>query len=130
MNPSTKIAVQSFQGKNGLRTDGDPGVLTREKLFAAYMAYSDPEKSAKTDFLGRGADSGGKEDFQSCGEFIGKWRCTRTDEGTAARRKRFWTDSESRRSNHAVRREFGQTQDTMACRFYAHLDLEVFDRSW
>lgn len=69
MNPPTKAAVQDFQGKNGLGTDGDPGPQTREKLFRAYMDFLCSEKIEKSEFLGKGADSGGKGDVQGCGEF-------------------------------------------------------------
>jgi hypothetical protein len=69
MNAQTRQAVEQFQGANGLRVDGDPGPKTREKLFLAYMDFLSPEKLAKTDFLARGADAGGKGDVQGCGEF-------------------------------------------------------------
>lgn len=50
-----------------------------------------------------------------------KWPCPRTKEGTAACRKRFWSDGEKRRSNQAHRREYPKTRDTFACRFYDRL---------
>lgn len=65
----TKQAVKDFQGKNGLTDDGDPGKETRKKLFKAYMDFLCPVTLAKTDFLGRGEDPGGKADFQGCSEF-------------------------------------------------------------
>ncbi len=75
MNKETREAVKRFQRANGLSVDGDPGPNTRKKLFAAYMDHictdinGKPFKLEKTDFLARGADSGGKGDFQGCSEF-------------------------------------------------------------
>ena len=52
-----------------------------------------------------------------------KWPCPRAKEGAGGCRKRFWSDSEKRRSRHLPddRREFKATQDTFACRFYHRL---------
>ena len=69
MNSQTRTAVQQFQGKADLATDGDPGPKTREKLFAAYMDFLIAEKVNKTEFLAQGADAGGKGDVQGCSEF-------------------------------------------------------------
>ncbi|MEO6759969.1 MAG: peptidoglycan-binding protein, partial [Saprospiraceae bacterium] len=169
MNPETKLAVQSFQGKNDLTDDGDPGPKTRAKLFAAYMNFLWPNKMEKTEFLGAGADKGGKADFQGCSEFNSvlvfssterkeldkaankadrdgqnganrrvmvllfrpgtvvppdKWPCPRTNEGTGGCKKRFWSDGEHRRSNQPLRREFKDTRDTFACRFYHRLVVD------
>ena len=66
----THDAVVSFQSKNDLKPDGDPGPKTRKKLFAAYMDFLAPGVTlGKTDFLAQGADPGGKGDFQGCSEF-------------------------------------------------------------
>jgi hypothetical protein len=62
-------SVQAFQTANGLSADGVAGPQTRATLFAKYMEYLFPQKLEKTEFLGQGADSGGKGDFQGCGEF-------------------------------------------------------------
>jgi len=62
-------AIKEFQRKNGLTDDGVAGPLTREKLFRAYMDFLCPVVLAKTDFLGRGQDPGGKADYQGCSEF-------------------------------------------------------------
>jgi hypothetical protein len=48
----------------------------------------------------------------------GFWPCPRAIEGTAGCKKRFWSDGERRRSPADERREFADTQDTFACRFY------------
>jgi hypothetical protein len=53
-----------------------------------------------------------------------KWPCPRTGEGVEGCRKRFWSDGEQRRTPQAVRREFKQTQDTFACRFYHRMVIE------
>jgi len=50
-----------------------------------------------------------------------RWPCPRTSEDTGACRKRFWSDGEQRRSAQPARREFAQSQDTFACRFYQRL---------
>lgn len=50
-----------------------------------------------------------------------KWPCPRASEGTAGCKKRFWSDSASRLSNQADRREFKDTKDTFGCRFYHRL---------
>ena len=61
--------VKAFQEANDLRVDGVAGPRTREKLFLEYMKYLWPEKMTPRDFLTRGADKGGKGDFQGCSEF-------------------------------------------------------------
>ncbi|MBM3752620.1 MAG: OmpA family protein [Acidobacteria bacterium] len=50
-----------------------------------------------------------------------KWPCPRSNEGADGCRKRFWSDGEKRRAPGASRREFAQTKDTFACRFYHRL---------
>ena len=75
LTPATQSAVKSFQLANGLNDDGDPGINTRAKLFPQYMdflAVNDtgiPFRLQKTEFLAKGADAGGKGDFQGCSEF-------------------------------------------------------------
>lgn len=80
MNPQTKAAVKDFQGKNELNDDGDPGKLTREKLFAAYMTFLCPNKIEKSEFLGGGVDPKGKGDYQGCSEFNPIMRFSKTEE--------------------------------------------------
>ena len=46
------------------------------------------------------------------------WPCPRAKEGTAACKKRFFPDAAVRRSPQTDRREFEDTKDTFACRFY------------
>lgn len=165
-SPQTAAAVEAFQSKNGLAVDGDPGRKTREKLFAAYMEFLFPGRLASQDFLGGGADAGGKGDLQGCSEFNqllvhskkereelnrpsnkerrnsenslnrrvvilffrpgtpfspAKWPCPRVGESTAACRRRFWSDGESRRNPRDEQRLFENTEDTFACRFYQRL---------
>ena len=63
-------AVRQFQADVDLSpVDGIAGPNTRGKLFAKYMDYLCPRIWAKTDFLGRGGDAGGKGDYQGCGEY-------------------------------------------------------------
>ncbi len=50
-----------------------------------------------------------------------KWPCPRTSEGVADCRKRFFSNGEARRTPQALRREFKDTKDTFACRFYHRL---------
>ena len=50
-----------------------------------------------------------------------KWPCPRVKEGTGACRKRFWSDADERRKFQKDRREFKDTKDTFACRFYQRL---------
>lgn len=76
---ATQNAVKSFQGSPagaGLAVDGDPGTMTREKLFAAYMDAICVDESGASfkldptkDFLARGVDADGKGDYQGCSEF-------------------------------------------------------------
>lgn len=71
----TQEAIRKFQSDNGLPASGENDRQTRAKLFLAYMDEhckdpdGNPFKLEKTDFLARGADSGGKGDYQSCSEF-------------------------------------------------------------
>jgi len=120
------------------------------------------------DFLAAGTGSGGKGDFQGCGEFNpimlfskeeekefakqenkearndenapnrrvviflfrpgvhvspDDWPCPKAKDGVGACKKRFWSDGEKRRGNRLPdqRREFEQSRDTFACRFYDRL---------
>jgi len=50
-----------------------------------------------------------------------KWPCPRINESIEGCRKRLWSNGDSRRSPAAQRREYGQTGDTFACRFYDRL---------
>lgn len=71
----TRDAVTRFQSDNGLAADGDAGPNTRKALFPAYMdaicqdASGAPFKMKPEDFLGGGADPGGKMAMQGCSEF-------------------------------------------------------------
>jgi hypothetical protein len=68
-------ALVDFQRANGLVPDGIAGPNTRKKLYRAYMdficvdATGAPYALDTKDFLGQGADSRGKGDYQGCGEF-------------------------------------------------------------
>src|SRR5450432_579912 len=73
--PNTKDATKRFQGDAGLAADGQAGPATRKVLFGAYVdaVCSDPSGGRFTmkpeDFLGGGADSGGKMAMQGCSRF-------------------------------------------------------------
>lgn len=47
-----------------------------------------------------------------------KWPCPAATAGDEKCRKRFWSDAATRRSFQEERREYPQTRDTFACRFY------------
>lgn len=49
------------------------------------------------------------------------WPCPRAKDGDKACKKRFWSNSDERISNQEKRREFQDTRDTFACRFYDRL---------
>jgi hypothetical protein len=55
-----------------------------------------------------------------------KWPCPTYKEGTAGCKKRFWSDSDTRRStrNSGEERNFEDTQDTFACRFYQRISSQ------
>lgn len=155
-----------FQSENGLTVDGVIGPDSRRVLYKKYMDAICPIVLERTDFLGRGADGGGKADFQGCAEFnplivmsteeaatlakpanqarrdlenaknrrvlaflfrpgtrvdLGRWPCPRADEPKDGCIKRFWSDGEKRRTPADAHREFKDTQDTFACRFYHRL---------
>lgn len=75
MDSETRDAVEAFQRQHGLDPDRDPGPITRGKLFEVYMdllCRDDSGKPFRVDkdaFLGGGADTDGKADYQGCGEF-------------------------------------------------------------
>jgi hypothetical protein len=79
LNGPTKDAVEAFQRSPagaGLEPDRDPGPLTREKLFRAYMDaiclddVGQPfQLDPVADFIAHGADAKGKGDYQGCSEF-------------------------------------------------------------
>jgi peptidoglycan hydrolase-like protein with peptidoglycan-binding domain len=69
-------AVRTFQANRGLAPDGSPGPLTRRELFLSYMDKICVDRNGtpfqidkQTGFLARNQDSGGKGDYQGCGEF-------------------------------------------------------------
>lgn len=49
------------------------------------------------------------------------WPCPLATEGVGGCRKRFWSNGEDRRTNTKDQREFQETADTFACRFYHRL---------
>jgi hypothetical protein len=61
---SKKMDLKAISSRLGL-----PPNSSRTTIFAAYMQALCPEALKRTDFLGRGADPGGKADYQGCGEF-------------------------------------------------------------
>jgi len=58
---------------------------------------------------------------------VADWPCPRALEGTAACRKRFWSDHKIRRAFQEDRREHPKDEDTFACRFYDRLAKEAVD---
>lgn len=71
-SPTATDALHKFQADNGLPASNSANKATREKLFEKYMDFlcgPDLKLDKSTDFLGRGADSGGKADYQGCSEF-------------------------------------------------------------
>lgn len=52
-----------------------------------------------------------------------KWPCPRASEDDTGCKARMWSDGDTRRSPQAARREFKNTQDTFACRFYHRLTV-------
>src|SRR5262245_14876406 len=68
------VAIQTMQKELG-QPAGPVAASARKQLFLAYMdaicvdTNGSPFQLAKTDLLARGADKGGKGDFQGCSEF-------------------------------------------------------------
>src|SRR5690606_9194865 len=56
---------------------------------------------------------------------VDPWPCPNVDEGPEGCKKRFWSDGETRRKAGGTRREYVETRDTYACRFYDRLALSV-----
>lgn len=73
MDDKAKGALKEFQRSQGLSATGDADSRTRKALFTSYMDHLYEGQftalDKKEDFLGRAADSGGKGDYQGCGEF-------------------------------------------------------------
>jgi peptidoglycan hydrolase-like protein with peptidoglycan-binding domain len=78
LGQQTRRAVKDFQEGplgSGLAVDAEPGKQTRHRLFLNYMdaicvdENNQPFRLELTEFLGGGIDSGGKGDYQGCGEF-------------------------------------------------------------
>jgi len=53
----------------------------------------------------------------------GDWPCPRAKEGISGCQKRFWSDAKTRRTFQEKHREYHETQDTFACRFYDRMGL-------
>jgi peptidoglycan hydrolase-like protein with peptidoglycan-binding domain len=171
--PKTQAAIKQFQSSQGISPSGNADAATRKALFLAYMnllCVDEHGKSwqldPKNDFLGHNVDSGGKADFQGCGEFnplmlfskddlqafdaakdhterdeknrqnrrvmallfrpgakvsTKYWPCPKAKEDSSGCRDRFWSDGDQRRANGPEQREYKQTKDTFACRFYQRL---------
>jgi OmpA family len=73
-NAGYEQAIEAFQADHGV-PERDPKAL-REALFLAYMSFLtnqegslDPWALKPEDFLGKGADAGGKGAYQGCSEF-------------------------------------------------------------
>lgn len=49
---------------------------------------------------------------------LDKWPCPAASDGPSKCKAAFWPDGETRRAAGEERRRYGQTHDTMACRFY------------
>ena len=49
------------------------------------------------------------------------WPCSRAKDGVEKCQKRFWSDSRERRQFQELRRDYRDTKDTFACRFYDRL---------
>ena len=164
--------LKAFQRSEGLGQSGSADKATRTRLFELYMDHlcidinDDAWKLPPERFLGKGADSKGKADFQGCSEYnpvlllsqselnkfagdpdkternaanapnrrvhvllfpadlevdAAAWPCPRASEGTAGCKKRLWSDHVRRRQAGAERREFKETFDTFACRFYQRI---------
>jgi hypothetical protein len=74
--PKHTDALRAFQGEHALPPSGRNDAVTRAKLFRTYMDFlctgeipTDTVELTAEDFLGRGADAGGKGAYQGCGEF-------------------------------------------------------------
>lgn len=52
------------------------------------------------------------------------WPCPKAKDGTADCKKRFHSDGEKRRGAQDVRRVYGETRDTFACRFYDRMAMD------
>jgi hypothetical protein len=49
---------------------------------------------------------------------LDKWPCPAADDGPSKCKSQFWPDGDTRRAPAAAHRVYGDTHDTMACRFY------------
>lgn len=71
----TRGAIEQYQKSKGASPSGTADKSTRAKLFADYMdavcvdAAGQKYQLQKSEFLAKGADAGGKGDYQGCGEF-------------------------------------------------------------
>jgi len=96
-------ATHDFQRNHGLTPDGIIGPLTRRELFSAYMdaiCVDDDRKPfavPTTEFLGGGADLGGKADFQGCGELNPSLLLSESELSTLPKPKRDHENADNRR---------------------------------
>jgi len=99
-------SVHRFQEDQGIGVDGDPGPETRGVLFAAYMEYLCTGEDGSvlrlepTDFLGRGADAGGRMAYQGCGEMNPVMRFSQSEEAEYAA----WSKRDERNEKNRVNR--------------------------
>jgi hypothetical protein len=60
--------------------------------------------------------------FRPCTQItLSAWPCPKAKEGPSGCKKRFWSDGDKRRNPTDDQREFLDTRDTFACRFYQRL---------
>ncbi len=69
-------------------TLGLPASTPRKDVFLAMMQAMCPQPLEPADFLGRGADAGGKADFQGCGEFNPLLLLSADEQATLSKPKR------------------------------------------
>ncbi len=93
----------NWQQKNAVKTmaaaTGKPESTTRKDLMKAYMDFLCPFTLTKADFLGKGADAGGRADYQGCSEFNPLMILSTTEASTLPKADR---DAENKRNRRVV----------------------------
>ena len=125
--PNLKLdKVKDFLGPQSGRGGRQGGLSGLQRVQSAAGFFQERKRGLRSQGRQDGAQPGERTEPAGDGAAVRSrtkgqprsWPCPRASEGVAACKKRFFPDAETRRGPQSSRREFEDTGDTFACRFY------------